>query len=54
VGLGIRAPGIAEIRSGVDAGDTVVVGGQERLQDGMPVMIKPTTQPPVPAAGEGS
>ena len=55
VGLGIRSPGIAEIRSGLDAGDTVVVGGQERLQDGMPVMIKPT-EPAAPpaAAGEGS
>jgi len=54
VGLGIRQPGIAEIRSGVDAGDTVVVGGQERLQDGSPVMAKPATIAPVPAQGEGS
>ena len=54
VGLGIRAPGIAEIRSGLDAGDTVVVGGQERLQDGMPVMAKPTTVVPPPAPGEGT
>jgi membrane fusion protein (multidrug efflux system) len=54
VGLGIRAPGIAEIRSGVDAGDTVVVGGQERLQDGMPVMAKPVEQAPTPAPEEGS
>lgn len=51
VGLGIRQPGIAEVRSGLDAGDTVVVGGQERLQDGVPVMAKPETpQPPPPAA----
>jgi membrane fusion protein (multidrug efflux system) len=54
VGLGIRAPGSTEIRSGLDAGDTVVVGGQERLQDGMPVMIKPVEQPAAPAPGEGS
>lgn len=55
VGLGIRSPGIAEIRSGLDAGDTVVVGGQERLQDGVPVMIKPPAPAaPAPAAGEGS
>lgn len=54
VGLGIRAPGIAEIRSGIDSGDTVVVGGQERLQDGMPVMIKPTAPVTPPAPGEGS
>jgi membrane fusion protein (multidrug efflux system) len=54
VGLGIRTPGIAEIRSGLDAGDTVVVGGQERLQDGMPVMTKPAAVAAPPAAGEGS
>jgi membrane fusion protein (multidrug efflux system) len=55
VGLGIRSPGIAEIRSGLDAGDTVVVGGQERLQDGIPVMIKPPPPAaPAPAPGEGS
>jgi multidrug efflux pump subunit AcrA (membrane-fusion protein) len=54
VGLGIRAPGIAEVRSGLDAGDTVVVGGQERLQDGMAVMIKPMPAVAPPTAGEGS
>ena len=54
VGLGIRQPGIAEIRSGLDAGDTVVVGGQERLQDGMPVMAKPAAEAAPPAAGETS
>jgi len=54
VGLGIRQPGIAEIRSGLDAGDTVVVGGQERLQDGMPVMAKPAAGAAPPAAGETS
>lgn len=37
VGLGVRIPGFVEIRSGVDSGDQVVVGGLERLQDGMPV-----------------
>ncbi len=54
VGLGIRSPGVAEVRSGVDAGDTVVVGGQERLQDGMAVMIKPLPEAVAPAPGEGS
>jgi len=54
VGIGIRSPGIAEIRSGLDVGDTVVVGGQERLQDGIPVMIKPTPEVPTPAPGEGA
>jgi membrane fusion protein (multidrug efflux system) len=37
VGLGVRIPGFVEIRSGVDKGDQVVVGGLERLQEGMPV-----------------
>lgn len=54
VGLGIRAPGIAEIRSGLDAGDTVVTGGQERLQDGMPVMAMPEAGTPPPPAAEPS
>jgi len=37
VGLGVRSPGFVEIRSGVDAGEQVVVGGQERLAEGAPV-----------------
>jgi membrane fusion protein (multidrug efflux system) len=37
VGLGVRIPGFVEIRSGIDAGDQVVVGGLERLSEGMPV-----------------
>ena len=37
VGLGVRIPGFVEIRSGLDAGDQVVVGGLAMLQDGMPV-----------------
>ncbi len=37
VGIGVRSPGFVEIRSGVDAGEQVVVGGQERLFDGAPV-----------------
>jgi membrane fusion protein (multidrug efflux system) len=53
VGLGIRSPGIVEVRSGLDTGDTVVVGGQERLQDGMAVTIKPLPEMAVPAPGEG-
>jgi len=54
VGIGIRSPGIAEMRSGIDAGDTVVIGGQERLQDGSPVMVKPAPEVPAPAPGEGA
>lgn len=37
VELGVRLPGFVEIRSGISAGEQVVVGGLERLQDGMPV-----------------
>ncbi|MEO8295773.1 MAG: efflux RND transporter periplasmic adaptor subunit, partial [Gemmatimonadota bacterium] len=37
VGLGVRIPGFVEIRSGIDAGDQVVVGGLERLSEGIPV-----------------
>lgn len=37
VRLGERTPGIVEVTSGVRAGDTVVVAGQQKLQDGSPV-----------------
>jgi membrane fusion protein (multidrug efflux system) len=37
VQLGVRTPGFVEILSGVVAGEQVVVGGQERLQEGAPV-----------------
>lgn len=37
VELGARAPGAVEILSGVVAGDTVVVGGLERMGEGLPV-----------------
>jgi membrane fusion protein (multidrug efflux system) len=36
--LGVRSPGWVEVRSGVEAGEMVVVGGQERLGPGAPVM----------------
>ena len=35
--LGIRRPGEVEVRAGVAAGEQVVVGGLERLQEGAPV-----------------
>ena len=38
VELGVRTPGFVELRAGVAAGDTVVVGGLERLAEGTPVM----------------
>jgi membrane fusion protein (multidrug efflux system) len=37
VELGVRTPGFVELTSGVAAGDTVVVGGLERLSEGAPV-----------------
>jgi membrane fusion protein (multidrug efflux system) len=39
VELGVRIPGFVEILNGVDAGDQVVVGGLERLSEGVPVMV---------------
>lgn len=36
--LGVRTPGFVEVKSGVEANEQVVVGGQERLFDGAPVM----------------
>jgi len=38
VGLGVRIPGFVEVLSGVNAGEQVVVGGLERLSEGVPVM----------------
>jgi membrane fusion protein (multidrug efflux system) len=38
VELGVRMPGYVEIKSGVDVGEHVVVGGLERLAEGTPVM----------------
>ena len=40
VELGVRTPGLVEVRSGVDSGEQVVVGGQERLGEGAPVLAK--------------
>lgn len=34
VGIGVRTPGFVEVKSGVEAGEQVVVGGQERLFEG--------------------
>jgi membrane fusion protein (multidrug efflux system) len=36
--LGVRTPGFVEVRSGVEPGEQVVVGGLERLREGAPVM----------------
>ncbi len=40
VSVGVRTAGWAEIQSGVDAGDSVVVGGGERLFPTAPVMAR--------------
>ena len=40
VELGVRTPGFVEIKSGVESGEQVVVGGQERLGEGAPVAAK--------------
>jgi membrane fusion protein (multidrug efflux system) len=40
VDLGVRTPGFVEARSGIEAGDQVVVGGQERLSEGAAVVPK--------------
>ncbi|MGE0351889.1 MAG: efflux RND transporter periplasmic adaptor subunit [Gemmatimonadales bacterium] len=50
VGLGVRLPGFVEVRSGVDAGEQVVIGGLERLSEGMPVAPQVVDRKPqVPA-----
>ena len=44
--LGLRRPGEVEIRSGLTAGETIIVDGQLRLRDGSPVTVladKPPT-----------
>lgn len=40
VELGVRMPGFVEVLKGVDAGDRVVIGGQDRLVEG--AAVKPT------------
>jgi membrane fusion protein, multidrug efflux system len=43
VQLGTRSQGVVEILSGVQAGEQVVVGGLERMAEGMPVAPRPAT-----------
>jgi membrane fusion protein (multidrug efflux system) len=45
VQLGSRSEGVVELLSGVAAGEQVVVGGLERMADGMPVAPRPRTAP---------
>lgn len=46
VSTGLRAPGIVEIVNGLVAGDTVVIEGQMKLRDGMPVAARPQETKP--------
>ena len=46
VDLGVRTPGFVEARSGVEADEQVVVGGQERLGEGAPVTPKVVERTP--------
>ena len=43
VQLGVRSAGFVEVLSGVSAGELVVVGGLERMGEGMPLMGKSRT-----------
>jgi membrane fusion protein, multidrug efflux system len=52
VELGVRTPGFVEARSGVEAGEQVVVGGQERLAEGAPAAA--TVLDRTPASGRES
>lgn len=47
VELGVRTPGFVEARSGVEPADQVVVGGQERLGEGAPVIAKVVERQPL-------
>jgi membrane fusion protein, multidrug efflux system len=60
VELGVRSQGVVEILSGVKDGEQVVVGGLERMAEGMPVAEQPrplesdSGDAPVPAKGAAS
>jgi membrane fusion protein (multidrug efflux system) len=49
VQLGVRSAGVVEVLSGVQAGETIVVGGLERMGEGMPVAPRPRGQATPPA-----
>ena len=59
VQLGARSQGVVEVLSGVQPGELVVVGGLERMAEGMPLAAQPrgstkagTVQPNAEAAGQ--
>jgi multidrug efflux pump subunit AcrA (membrane-fusion protein) len=41
VALGGRAPGLAEIRSGLESGALVITEGTQRVRTGGPVQVTP-------------
>jgi membrane fusion protein (multidrug efflux system) len=51
VQLGARSQGVVEILSGIKAGELVVVGGLERMAEGMPVAGHPRAKAPTVEAG---
>ena len=54
VEIGVRMPGFAEIVSGIEAGQTVIVGGVEMLGEGSPVMPLPSAGAGMPPGAEGA
>lgn len=54
VELGARSPGRVEVLSGIRAGELVVVGGLERLQEGAPVVPRPRQAPADSVTGTGN
>lgn len=47
--MGLRRPGEVEIRSGLSAGDAIIVDGQLRLRDGVAVTVLADKPPPATA-----
>ncbi|HJU64856.1 MAG TPA: efflux RND transporter periplasmic adaptor subunit, partial [Gemmatimonadaceae bacterium] len=54
VQLGARSQGIVEVLSGVEAGELVVIGGLERMAEGMPVAPKPRQRIPDARSDSGA
>ncbi|MGQ0714657.1 MAG: efflux RND transporter periplasmic adaptor subunit [Gemmatimonadaceae bacterium] len=54
VQLGARSQGFVEVLGGVEAGELVVVGGLERMAEGMPLAAQPRGAPAVPPNGESA
>lgn len=54
VTLGVRQAGLVEVVSGVQAGETVVVGGLERMGEGLPVAPRPRGQAGPPATPDSA